>query len=164
VRLLAKGRGRLIAGIIAGAIIFSLPVFPFLLESAGDQDTFPEDVGDVTLVRESKGLSLLNRLHVPLPTDQVEDVQMGTYVDTFGRSASIMLIRYPDHDTAFNRLESLKTKGVTQTEIMPLTAPTVYSIPGGNSVQYFYVKKSTLYVVELNGVEFGTLTSAIINI
>lgn len=155
------GRSRLILGIIAGTLIFFIPVFPFLLENEGNQKTFPEHLGNVTLVKESRGLSLIDKSGVPVPTDRVEDVKMGTYVDMFGRSAFVMLIKFPDHDTAFYHLESFKAREAIQTDIMPLTAPTVYSIPGENSVQYFYVKKSTLYVVELNGVEYGTLKLAI---
>lgn len=159
-----KGRNKLILGILLGALIFSLPFIPFLFESAGGQETFPEELGNVTLVRKSQGLLLIDQSKVPVPIDHIEDVQMGTYEDRFGGSAFVMLIKYPNHDTAFNQLELLKTQGAKQTEIRPLTAPTVYSIPGVNSVQHFYVKKSTLYVVELKGVEFETLKSAIINI
>jgi hypothetical protein len=41
----------------------------------------------------------------------------------------VTLIKYPEHDMAFNQLESLKAKGAKQTCIMPLTVSTVYSIP-----------------------------------
>ena len=162
---MTRSRKQLILGILVGVIIFSLPIIPFVLESAVDGEIFPEKLGNVSLVRESQGISLIDQLDVVIPKDHILDVRMGTYVDMYGRSANIMLIKYPDHKWAFNNLELLKTSSNAKSvNVNPLTAPAVFSVVEVNSARYLYVKKSIVYVVDLNGVEFEVLRLAIMNV
>jgi len=164
-RTMTKGRTKLILGLLAGIIVFSLPLVPFVLESRGETETFPVKLGNVSLVRESQGISLMDRWDIQIPKDQILEVREGIYMDMYGKSASIMLIKYPNHRTANDRLESLSTNsGGKPVSIQPLMAPAVFSVVGVNSTRYYYVKKSTLYTVELMGVEFETLKLGIIHI
>ncbi|MCL7412175.1 MAG: hypothetical protein M8353_00965 [ANME-2 cluster archaeon] len=164
-RTIMHGRNQLILGLLAASIIFSLPLVPFVLESGGETEAFPMKLGNVSLVQENQGISLIDSGDIQIPEDHILDVKEGIYVDMYGRTASILLIKYPTHQTANDHLESLiANSGAKPASIQPLTAPAVFFVAGVNSARYFYVKKSVLYTVELRGVEFDTLKLAIMNI
>ena len=131
----------------------------WMSEVAGNDEIFPAELGDMKLMSDENKVDISDGALVGTDLDTINTSKR--YVATYVGHQGILFVNIAEmesHHIAYTVLEELKTQIEARTgsklryeSIEGLMSPRVYSVSGDAVMQYYYVKKNRIILIEASG-------------